>query len=465
MSIITRISEHLLIPSLPAQQKGGTLPPRLWPAIALMAQIAMLDDPSHIPAAHLPLEFIIITCAREVGASEKEVGELSEQIGHGLDELELSTREFQASSGKTLKCIVPYKYLSKYPAYAFLLKTGHRAYTLPLRHKFEFNLLPQAFRDLGVEAVRGLNRIRYYSDPDSKILAPSAQPIYDARLTLEAIFKMISDSKFKVRSLDELARDEKTARSLFEREYEKWISKPSATELYKSESEREDNSENHVERRLRSLQYLTGLKSPNPRRASRPSLADLMDDDDEDQYGVRPEKPKAQDVKTSSQTGDAPDEDLPVYTTAPPGNISGPGGGLGYLVHHRNQEILFSRDLSVSCAKDVLSIQDLAANFQHWFAEPWSEQSAIRKLSVFRCAASLLTGIHPKVIGSLVVGDQKNRTGLLKRLGAYFDLNLERIVFLLPVDRTLDVMLEAGGKRLPPRGGSFGVASPSASHV
>ena len=71
-----------------------------------------------------------------------------------------------------------------------------------------------------------MNRIRYYSDPDSKILAPSAQPIYDARLMLEAIFKMISDSKFKVRSLDELARDEKTAKSLFEREYEKWISKP-----------------------------------------------------------------------------------------------------------------------------------------------------------------------------------------------------------------------------------------------
>ena len=387
------------------------------------------------------------------------MGELSEQIGHGLDELELSTREFQASGGKTLKCIVPNKYFSRYPAYAFLLKTGHRAYTLPLRHKFKFNLLPQAFRDLSVEAVRGMNRIRYHSDPDSKILAPSAQPIYDARLTLEAIFKMISTSEFQVQSLDELVRDQKTARLLFEREYEKWISKPSATELYRNKDEREDNSENHGERRLRSLRYLTGRKSPNPRRASRPSLADLIDDDDENQYGVRTGKPKEQDVKKGSVTGDAPDEDLPVYTSAPPGNISGPGGGRGFLVHHRNQKLLFDRDLSVSCAKDVLSIQDLAANFQYWFAEPWDGQSAIRKLSVFRCAASLLTGIHPMVISGLVVGDQKNRTGLLKRLGAYFDLNLEMIVFLLPVDRALDVMLEAGENGLP-RGAVVSLWSP-----
>ena len=443
INITRKILDYLLIPALPDRPGHSEIPNRLWPVVGLMMEIAMLDNPLYLPAAHLPISFVLIETANALKFGPEAQAELKGLIEQALAGLALLCREQREAKGQVAACITPRHYKREFPTYAFLLKCGARADRLPLRHVLDFDRLSPTFRKFAVEAMQGMNRIRHHSDPEAGTLGPNDPTIYDARLMLEAVLDLFPRENLQVRSLLDLAQDRSLAEKLFKKDYARVASSRSA-ELYRDEEEQENNLENHIQRRLRALHYLTGLKRKKLRRAWRPKLVDLINEADDDQNGVKTGPASADRVREGTVSGDAPDEDLPTYTPAPPGGTSGANTGGECTEHWRNQRVLFGRDLSVSCARDVLSIQDLATNFEHWFQIPWQTQPVARKLGVFRCLATLLTGLHPAVLKKLYVGDQKSGKRLLKKRGIYFDLDLQNIVSLLPVERTINVMLEPG---------------------
>ena len=448
-NIIMRICDHLLIPAMPERTNINGISDRLWPIVALMAEISMLDNPLYLPAAHIPVSFVLVETAKGLQISLEKQAELKGLIEQALAGLALLCREQRDARGQAAACISPRNYKREFPTFAFLMKCGAKADSLPLRHVLDFDRLSPTFKKFAVEAIQGMNRIRHHSDPEAGPLGPNDPTIYDARLMLEAVLDLVPRENFQVRSLLDLARNRSLAENLFERDYAR-VASSKSLELYRNEDERENNLENHIQRRLRALYYLTGLKRKKPRRAWRPKLGDLINEEDDEQNGVKTCPASADQIKKGTISGDAPDEDLPTYTPAPPGETSGANGSRVFTEHCRNQRILFGRDLSVSCARDVLSIQDLAANLEHWFHLPWDEQPAERKLGVFRCLATLLTGLHPAVLKKLYVGNQKSGKRLLKKHGIYFDLDLQNLVSLLPVERTTTSMLKAGADGRPP---------------
>ena len=440
-----RLCKCLLIPAIPAQPARSPIPPRLWDIIGLMLQIGMIDDPLYLPAVHVPISFVIIDCAEELNANDSELALLKSQIQESLAEIEFLLREHQSAQGRTLICITPPEYHRFHPPYAFLANSGLRTDSLPLHQTPDFKQLDSHFRKMAVEAIKGFNRLRYHSGFGAKILEPQHRIIYEARLAVEAVIKVTRlNNDVQIQSLFDLANDSSLATKVFDKEYKDLIELPRSSQLFRSEDDRDSNLENHIDRRKRSILYLAGLKHATIRRVRRTKLADLIDQDDSGHYGVYTDPPDKNTVKEGSITGDSPDEDSPIYTPAPPGEMHSGGRRGSFSQHHQNQRILFSRDLSVACSRDVLSIQDLAANLEHWFSEPWKEQAPERKLALFRCLTSLLTGVDSAVFDQLKIGTPKTGNKLLEKHGAYFDLELQSVVSLLPVNRTLKTMLELG---------------------
>ena len=110
---------------------------------------------------------------------------------------------------------------------------------------------------------------------------------------------------------------------------------------------------------------------------------------------------------------------LSVIAPASPGGTSGANKIRGFTEHCKNQRILFGRDLSVSCARDVLSIQDLAANLEYWFQLPLDEQPLDRKLGA-KCLADAC-----EVAGPVPDCPPPRPSGIFCAAGSVFSL-LER---------------------------------------